>query len=217
METEPRATAAAPSTRPDDEALHARLVAGDPTASADLAATHLAGLVGALRARFPNVDRSLLETAAIDLLLDLAETPARYDPARGGLRAYLTMATGGDVLNALRAERRRARHLVPVENVELLQRAGNLLVSGPEDPADIVSRQEPLDPRLVVQLRGSFDDREWEVVQLMLEGERRTAIYADLLGLPLQSEVDRARDVKRVKDRLRKRLQRLAARVKLDG
>lgn len=197
----------------DDRALHARLLDGDPTASADLALAHLAPLTRWLQARFPRQDAHLLESIAIDLVLGLAEHPWRYDPEQLGLAAYLRMAARRDVLNALR----RPRRAEPLEVVELAQRAGNSLVDGPADPADLVAQTAPLSPDALAMVRASFDDRDWAAVQLMLEGERRTAAYAPLAGVVDLTELEQARAVKRLKDRLQKRLQRLAPRIPRDG
>lgn len=201
-----------PASR-EDRALHARLLAGDPTAPADLALAHLASLTGWVLDRFPRQDPHLLESAAIDLLLALAERPRQYDPEKLGLAAYLRMAVRRDVQNALRRPRRHEA----LEAVELAQRAGNRLVDGPPDPADVVARAEPLGADSLALVRASFDDTDWAAVQLMLAGERRTAAYARLMGLAELSELERARAVKRLKDRLQKRLQRLAPRIPRDG
>jgi hypothetical protein len=66
-------------------------------------------------------------------------------------------------------------------------------------------------------MRGACDAVEWKVVQLMADGERRSPTYAALLGLGHLPAAEQAREVKRVKDRLQKRLRRLARRVLGDG
>ena len=203
----------------DDRALHARLIRRDPTAPSDLAVAHLEPLVGALRrafprGRFPAADDALLETVAHDLILDLAERPEQYDPDRGGLAAYLRMAARRDVLNAVEKEHRRARRLAPLEDVELSAPARNREWTGAADPADALARA--VDPATIASARGEFDTVEWEVVQLMADGERRTPIFAQILGLADRPPPEQEREVKRVKDRLKKRLQRLRPRVRRD-
>ena len=84
------------------------------------------------------------------------------------------------------------------------------------DPAHEVLRAQAVPPDLLALVRSSFDTSEWQVVQLMLDGERRTSVYAAALGLTQLAELDRVRTVKRVKDRLQKRLQRLASRIERD-
>jgi RNA polymerase sigma-70 factor (ECF subfamily) len=200
----------------DDRTLHERLLARDPNAPSELAEAHLPPLVRRLRQRFPTLDEHLLEEVAIDLILSVAEHPRQYDPSRASLTAYLHMAARRDVQNALRSRGRQTRALRPLEDVELAQSAGNLLAETPSDPAEITAMHKPLDPETAALLRQSFSPLEWEAVQLVLEGERRTSIYADLLEIRHLAEADQAREVKRVKDRLLKRLQRLAPKVPRD-
>ena len=83
-----------------ERALHARLLAGDPFAPSALADAYLAPLVARLARAYPREDPHLVETAAIDAVLDTAEHPARYDPARGSLGTYLWVAAKGDLRNA---------------------------------------------------------------------------------------------------------------------
>lgn len=209
------------SRRDDDRALRARLLRRDPLAPSDLAVAHLEPLVEWLgrafpRRAFPSMDPDLLRIAATDLILDLAETPERYDPDRGDLPAYLRMAAKGDVLNALKREGRRAGRQVPLEDVELSGWARNSLVEGPPDPAEVVAGATRIDPETMTTIRGHFDDVEWEVVQLMGERERRTSRFALVLGLADWPEIEQRREVKKVKDRLQKRLRRLGLDVPRD-
>ena len=49
---------------------------------------------------------------------------------------------------------------------------------------------------------------EERVLDLMLVGERSTSAYAAALGLVDRPRAERAREAKRVKDRIKKRLER---------
>jgi RNA polymerase sigma-70 factor (ECF subfamily) len=215
METS-AASSPPPAPAEADRALHARLLAGDVLASAELAETYLAPLVARLLRHHPHDDPHLVETAAIDAVLATAEHPERYNPARGSLATYLWIAARGDLRNARQSAWRRAAHHTPLDVVEIGPAARNL-ATGADDPADVAARRRDRDPGLVATARAAFDAREWAVVELMIDGERRpTADYARLLGLEHLPAPDRAREVKRVKDRLEKRLRRLAPRVKRD-
>ncbi len=97
--------------------LHRRLLAGNPAAPSVLAAAYLEPLTIRLRRRFPRVDPHLVETAAIDSVLNLAERPERYKPARSGLFAYLYMDASGDLRNALKSERRHEVRRTPLEHL----------------------------------------------------------------------------------------------------
>jgi hypothetical protein len=205
----------------NDSSLHRRLLDRDPLAPADLAREHLEPLVAWLRRRFPftRVEDATLVTAAIDLLLNLAERPQQFDSDRGSLVGYLRMAAWRDVQNALTRSNRQSRRLVSIETVELGQDARNVqgVTNTASDPADVFMRNLPLlDSPVLETIQSSFDAIEWQVVELIVEGERHTAAYARVLDLTHLPALEQASTVKRVKDRLLKRLQRLAPRVPRD-
>ncbi len=202
--------------RAAERALHARLLAGDATAPADLVEQYLPFLVARLTRRFPRVDPQEVESAAVQTLFKTAQQPQRYQPDRARLDAYLYMDARGDVLNALESARRRAAREQPMGPVELIAAARNLSREG-DDPAEIVLGGERVDPSLLDLLREVFADQEWEVVRLMIDDERDTRVYARLLGLEHLPPAEQRRAVKRVKDRLDKRLRRLAQRIRSDG
>lgn len=197
-----------PLDLPQAGALHARLLAGDPVAPSDLAEAYLPLLLRALSPRFPRVDPHLVESMAIDALLRLAREPARYDPRRGGLLAFLRMDARGDLLNALAAEKKGSKRRVPLEDVELGPRARNLGRDG--DPETAVLTGESMAELDLDALCSGFDARERAVVELMIDGERRTARFAAVIGLEHLPPEQQRREVKRWKDRLQKRLRRKA-------
>jgi RNA polymerase sigma-70 factor, ECF subfamily len=189
------------------KALHERLIRGDATAPSDLATQYLQPLVDWLHRSYPREDEALLETVAIDLILKVGQEPKQYDPDRGTLSAYLRMAARRDVKNALKSERRRAARQIPLEDVELRSPARNRAWASTSDPADAVIGA--LDRERLLALREQFGAQDWEVVLLRIEGERRTERYAAVLGLQDRPRIEQEREVKRVKDRVMKRLRRL--------
>jgi hypothetical protein len=191
------------------------LLRRDPTAPSDLAATYLAPLVGWLRQTFPRDDDALLETIADDLVLDLAEYPERYDPDRLPLERYLRMAARGDLKNAQDAVRRRAARWTSLEGVELLPSARN---SRWADTTDLAGRvADALDDERLAAMLAHLVGRDREVVELMLDGERRTTEFATILGLQDRPLDEQVREVKRAKDRLKKKMQRWWRRTAGDG
>lgn len=190
-------------------ALHARLLAGDPTAPADLAAAYLDPLTAWLAARNPGLgDPHLCATAAEDALLALIKRPASYDPARLSLAGYLRMAAQGDLRNLLRAERRHAARRVALDAVELSPVAGKHLWDASGDPARLVEEGAGGDaPERPPSLPG-LTPEEARVLALLHDGERKTVAYALALGCGHLPVAEQRKEVKRVKDRLQKRLQR---------
>ncbi len=198
-------------------AIHERLLDRDPTAPAELVERYLVPLVRRLRRRQPEVhDDTLLDDAVTDALLDYIEHPDRYDPSKRVLLGYLTMAANGDLLNALEKERRRRRRESSLDRVEETRGDRNETIADTnaaaemerveQDRARVAAMEEAV--RSVVP-----DPRDRRLMRLMLEGERTTAVYARVLGIEHQDRTLQTRDVKRHKDRLKKRLARLGARL----
>jgi len=117
------------------------------------------------------------------------------------------MAAGADLKNAREREKRRAAHHVALADVELRSAARNRWWTSTVDPvADD-------DAESIARLREQFHGQERDVVELIVDGERRTERFARVLGLQDRPREEQAREVKRAKDRVKKRLQRLWQRM----
>lgn len=187
--------------------IHRQLLSGDdPTASARLARAYLEPVVEHLRARFPDVqDRDLLWDAAADAILNYAEDPSTYDPQKRGLFGYLKMSAQGDLLNALNRESRR-------RNVELHAVGRNRLQEDEEEEyaserdSEAVARSDETMRRVYEALP---DPRDRQILHLMMDHVRETREFAEVLGIENKDEAEQRRIVKRNKDRIKKRIQRL--------
>lgn len=195
-------------------ALHQRLLDGDPVASSDLAVAYLDWLAAWLARTNPRDERHLCDTAAEDAILGLSKRPAAYDPERLGLEAYLRMAATRDLQNLRSRERRHSRHRADLDAVELSPDAGKYLWDEAGDPARIVERREEamanetvLAPRLAAAREGLSEAEAW-ALELLRQGERKTAPYAAALGITHLPLAEQRQQVKRVKDKLKKRLER---------
>ncbi len=183
------------------ETWHAQLLAGDDLASAELAAALRPELVAHLRRRYPRrADQEWIEDAADDALIAYLLEPEKFDPARASLPAYLKMAAEGDLKNALARQRRREKKIAA--GVELDQLGGK--PSQADDPTWRLIAEE---------LRGELqsllpDPRDQALLTLLAEGERSTAVFAEALGLADLPREEQRTEVKRHKDRLKKKLQR---------
>ena len=192
----------------EGHALHARLLADDPVAFSDLARAYLDHLVAWLRAHNPRVrDPHLHDEAAEDAILNLIKNPASYDPARLGLTAYLHMSAQGDLMNLLSKERRHQARRADLAAVELSPSLGKELWDTANDPARIGEREAdaaaPPGPTLP-----DLTAEEAAVLALMRDRERHYDAYARVLGVADRPIAEQRREVKRVKDRLNKRLER---------
>jgi RNA polymerase sigma factor (sigma-70 family) len=203
-----------PLSRDFGEQVHQRLIEGDPTAPSDVILAYLEPLTRRLRQRFPDIqDETIIHDAVTDTLFQYVQSPGRFDPAKSSLPSYLTMSARGDLLNALARERRRAARQVPLAAVAEAALGWNTL--GEDEMPESAEEDRMPAPQLMQHvLQQVPDPRDREVLKLMLVGERRTGRYAGLLKIEHRSEAEQRKIVKRHKDRLKKRLQRLGVRLR---
>lgn len=187
----------------------------DPTAFAELCETALPHLIAFLEGLFADQSAHLRETVAIDLLLGYQSRPEQYDSRQLSLFAYLRMAARYDMLNQIDKHRRYAGRLLSLADpaVELLLHDRNTLQEGEELDEWLRQRTDRSFGEIVLALRAELEAVEEQVLMLMLEGVRDTATYAAVLGITHLDEVSQRREVKRTKDRILKRLQRLGRRI----
>jgi hypothetical protein len=187
--------------------VYARLLDGDPTAPADLAIAFLDPLTEWLEANNPRLqDPHLYATAAEDALLALIKNPRSYDPQRQTLEVYLRISAKGDLLNLVERERRHQKRRERLDVVELSPRSRKHLWDVEGDPAIVVAREQGVaGPSIVLPGLTPYEE---QVLELMRDGERRTSVYAAALGITHLPGAEQRQAVKRVKDRLKKRIAR---------
>lgn len=190
------------SDRDAIEGLHARIVTGEPTATADLFAAVHAKLTRTIR---KNVGRAIsweeAADTATDAIVAYANDPGRFDPARGRLFGYLLVIARGDALNAARDTRTERKNVTRL--VELSAADGKSMEEAPDvtlDAARIIRDHHAAIVR---------DDGDDAVLRLYLHGERDTAEYATALKIAHLPAAEQRRIVKTRKDRIEQRLKRL--------
>lgn len=207
-----------PSASSADRELHRRLLEADPVTTAELAEQYLGPLLKGLARAFPRVDDAILCDVAVELVLALAKQPEKYDPDRLGLQAYLRMDAKGDVLNRIEKEQKRTSRLMLLPSVELSPQPLNTQQKRLDDllfPDD----EFELPPGLtraaaLMELRRALpNETDRQALMLMLDGERRTPVFAGVWELGRLDEPSQRRAVKKNKDRVRKMLERLRRRL----
>jgi len=184
--------------------IHERLLAGDVTAPAELAEALLEPLLQRLARKYPQLpDPNILYDAVTDALMSYIRCPAQFDPARLGLIGFLVMAADGDLRNALAKEKRRRQKEISLEVVDLGAAAGNNEVR--EGNFDTEPGREKLRQELP---RIFTDPTDLAMVELIISGERTIAAFVEVLQLRHLPVEQQRREVKRHKDRLKKRLER---------
>jgi hypothetical protein len=208
---------ATPTLFPSQEeglSIHRRLLEGDPIAPSDLAALFLGPLADWLiRHNRRSIDPDFCVEAAEETVLALIHNPASWNPGRQGLPAYLRMAAHRDLLNILARESRHRRGRQSLEAVELSSHAGKYL-GQEDDPSRHLQLEEAVREArngIPASLREGLTAQERVVLDLMLQGERKTEFYARACGIGHLSIKEQRREVKRVKERLQKRWDRARA------
>ena len=193
-------------TREDELALHKRLVDGDDTASADIANIFFDGLVEWLiQINRSTVAEELCIQAAEDAWIALIKNPASFNPGREKrLGEYLRMSAQGDLRNLLQKEGRQRKKSLEV--VQLSDDDGKYLETD-DDPSLPIQIQEAAE-----QSDGHVDDglseNELRVLALMRGGEKKTSVFAEALGISDWDKKEKAAEVQRVKNKIRKRISR---------
>lgn len=182
-----------------------RLLEGDPTAPAELLEEVFLPLKQTLKRRNPRLrDEHLIDDAVTEALIDYLKMPEKFDPGKAGLLAYLEMAAQGDLKNMIAKRRRRSRRLRSLELVELHGRGGKEGTDA-HDATKTIEAQE-----LSKRISQHFSDpMDLELVELIVAQERSTESYAEVLGIQDLPIEDQRREVKRHKDRIKKRLRQL--------
>ncbi|MCU0705625.1 MAG: hypothetical protein MUF18_16755 [Fimbriiglobus sp.] len=187
-------------TWPSDEELLAAWarLAGDPTAVGAFVALALAPLAQQLAAWRWTADTHIVESVAVDVVLWLVKYPAKYEPDKSPLRAFLLFVARRKLLTALDREGRHHQGRIPWDDVE------HAIADGNEEQDDALSFDH-LDLRTVI---AGFDDTDRQLFELMRAGERDTDVFAAAMGAADLPPHEQNRMVKRAKDRIKARLKR---------
>lgn len=189
---------------------HQRILRRDITAFAQLCEVALPHLISFLETRFVQVEAHLHQSVATDCLLSYHVKPTQYNPDKLSLFAFLRMAAKNDMLNALDKEGRVEQRLLDIDDHGIQNQLA------PEDtPSKELAQKNWLQqytdqtPSEVLQaLAAELSASDQQVLLLMYEGIRPTARYAEVLGITRLTEGEQRQEVKRVKDRLNKKIQR---------
>jgi hypothetical protein len=189
-------------------AVHARLLTGDPTASADLFELVYGPLIGHAMKKHAafGMHEDRARDLAVGVLASLVERPDIFDPQRGNLFGFLCMMLDGDAKNTGRNDANRnekfSKFTVEVEKI-----GGNSYVTSPETRIDAEKIMSLYRAEIVTE------EGDYEVLRLILEDERNYDAYALALGISSLPPKQKRAEVKRRKDRIEKRLQRLKDRL----
>jgi len=190
---------------PDElESLHRRILESDTTAQSELAELIFNELVGIVRNKFPRQEHyEIVVDGCTDAFLNYVERPSQYNPEKGlSLVSYLVMSAKGDVLNYFQRLKRQHSRELQAENVELIPFTRNNNVSVMLDTVLIESEVDTVIKELCLSLQ------ERECLNLMIAGIRNATEFSKVLGIEHLDSGAVRREVKRMKDRIKKRIER---------
>ena len=181
--------------------LHERLLADDPTASAEIADRLFIQVRDDLRRKYPQDGyQYVVNHAATEAFVSYFQRPEQFDPEKANLQTYLRISAEGDLKNALRSERNFLKKYQT--GVELSQFEGKGEVEA--EPLSMLQGDE-----LREEIRKLFpEERDWELAELIIDQERRTEPFAEILGIQHLSVDEQRAEVKRHKDRIKQKLRR---------
>ncbi|MDI3315946.1 MAG: hypothetical protein QJR12_17240 [Mycobacterium sp.] len=188
--------------------LHDALVIGRDRSSAAHRMAQL--LLPALQRRFARTE--LPDPHSVNSLIGLSiarylHDPSRWQPERGPLLAFLWQDISGDIKNERDARARLRRHEVPDSDVvEVVGADRNVNVE-----QKVLDDMDPFDMARSLTARAgahiaSFDAQDRRLIELLADGVRSTSSYAEVLGIAHLPVAMQAKEVKRHKDRLKKKL-----------
>jgi RNA polymerase sigma-70 factor (ECF subfamily) len=190
-----------------ESGLHLRLITRSPTAPAELFyyITNKNNIISLFQRMYPKIDKEELWDIVTDAILGIIDEPDKYKPQKGSLLSFIKMDIEGDIKNFLaKRERREKKGKITVELCEI---TGNT-VERIDSPEDQLIKRETLDQLHRTVNRIFPDDADREMADLILEGERKTEIFAKILKITDWPIEKQEREVKRHKDRIKKRMKR---------
>jgi hypothetical protein len=118
------------------------------------------------------------------------------------------------MLNTLDRQRRDEQRLASIEEVAIRFPWESRNPEPPDGSEVWLAENLNMSPQELLQaLRAELSGVEEQVLLLMLEGVRESARYAEVMGIHHWDESAQRREVKRVKDRLAKKLQRFGRKI----
>lgn len=185
----------------EEMVLHQRLLEHDPVAYFDVFPMYMERLAKKLERLGYDVD--VARDAAIDAVLAYRKRPEGYDPRKVHLFTYVMGVARHKAVDRWRSVQARAQREKKQGDVELLLRT----------PNDQLERIETyVKVRQLVDLLekgGILNERDHAILRLFLMGEGSTEEIAKAVQLPPMSKEDRQLEVKRLRDRLMKKLERM--------
>ncbi len=200
--------------------LHTRMLADDPVVFDEIYMRYVASLERHLRGyiarkqlflRAADLD-DLVSDAITEAMIGYHRKPESFKPNLRSLGGYLQMSAMGDFLNLFSREVAAQSKVV-----EFGEEDWNILTDGRFDPVSQTESEEVMEALQSVAEFAAQTDEDRTVMDLLLQTERKTSVYAEALGIAHLSEKEQRAMVNKIKDRLTKRLRRAYRGGSADG
>lgn len=147
-----------------------------------------------------SVSKEDIQDSVSQAITEYVGNPSRYDEQRGLLSKYLLTIADRRLKDRRRtatAEAQRDLNLSLMASVEIESPRAN------QEPGALLEFEE-----LLAQVEAGLTEQERAVFRLMLMGEERTEVFAELLVLDDLPDDEKRHEVYAYKDRLKKKLRR---------
>jgi hypothetical protein len=151
-----------------------------------------------------------VKDTAVDALVQHIRAPERYDPARASLLGWLIWQANADLINIYRSAQHQFER--DVETLSQLRSDSDDVEESLDTSGGVSDRYPVLEESgFWGRIRVAFPDRrERELIwRCWVEGERSTEMAAAVLELTGLPAAEQQQQVKKVKDRIKKKLQRM--------
>lgn len=196
--------------------LHSRLLKGDPVAPSEVAEKFIKIVFDRVRIKYRQVDEDLVFDAVGDALLNYIEHPERYKPDQSKLFTYLIMSADGDLKNALEKIKKKNSKEISLNFIEQDKDGRNKLMEFILGLSvyDTYFFETLNEKQLMKTIFECFPDpTDKKLLLLMIEGEKKTSIFARVLGAHNLTNEEQQKIVKQHKDRIKSKLKRLGGKL----
>jgi DNA-directed RNA polymerase specialized sigma24 family protein len=180
--------------------LHQANLRGESTAPANIFSLAFRPLCRIIRKAARTADDDHVTDACTDAIVAYLRRPSAFDPSKSSLWTFLCLIATRRLSDRRRAERRLKPSKEKTSDFELLTSPANNKIG--ED--HLFAHQ--IDDKYVTEI--AHDAVGLKVLELMCCEVRETEQYAEALGLDVDDPTT-AREVKRVKDKLKARLRKI--------
>ena len=191
--------------------LHNLIVSGSDIALSKLYDLYGEMVVKYLKRNFNKIartDDSPIFEAVSQTFLDYFRNPTGYNPAIIPLQKYLEMAAKRDLLNLLQRDKKHSNKKELPSDVELQEKFWNNTIGTTETTDGEIIQTEIMNG-IDQELAKHFDsDEDILMAKLILAKERKTEVFAEILGIENTDPDSQKSEVKKHKDRIKKVIER---------